>query len=135
MQQGNPLEELNVSKSGAQKVIHDWKDDSILHIAPRTGGPQKLTESGERCLLLQSKRDPHATVYELAAFFNLKVSDCLVGDTLRKHNLFVRVCRRKPWLNRENCRKKKSLPDDTESAQKNDRERIFIPMKFTFGYK
>jgi hypothetical protein len=55
-----------------------------IHIAPRTGRPQKLTENDERYLLLQSKRDPRATVHEIAAAFsNLKVSDRLVGDTLR----------------------------------------------------
>jgi transposase len=44
--------ELNISKSGAQKIIHDWKKDGKIHIAPRTGGPRKLTESDERYLLL-----------------------------------------------------------------------------------
>jgi hypothetical protein len=62
------VEDLNISKSGAQKIIHVWKEDSILHIAPCTGGPRKLTESDERFLLLQSKRDPHATYTKLPHF-------------------------------------------------------------------
>jgi Transposase len=51
----------------------------------------------------------NAIIVLIAAFSNLKVSDRLVGDTLRKHNLFVRVCRRKPWLSRENRRKRKEF--------------------------
>jgi transposase len=29
--------ELDISKSRAQKIIHDWKKDGIFRIAPRTG--------------------------------------------------------------------------------------------------
>ena len=102
-------DELGISKSTSQCIVSSFEKEGKIHNAPRSGRPKKLSESDRRFVRLLATQEPHATIAEIAAASGLNVSDRLIGDTLRKGNLWVRVWRRKPWYTYKNRQQRKEF--------------------------
>ena len=90
-------DELGISKSTSQRIVSSFEKEGQIHQATCTGRPKKLSESDRRFVRLFATQEQHATIAEIATTSGLNVSDWLIGDTLCEGNLWVRVCRRKPW--------------------------------------
>ena len=101
--QGDSFREIEratgISKATAQRILDRWMREQRVTDLPRPGAPKKLKLRDERYLLQLAQRNPRATLADITTDSRLNVSVRTVGDTLRKHQLYVRICRRKPWLN------------------------------------
>ena len=103
---GKIAKDLGMTKSGASGSCRIGRQNKIYN-APHPGAPKKLTGNDERYLCQLSTRNPRATLRDITGDSQLNVSERLVGDTLRKHHLYVRVCRRKPWLDKDSRLRRK----------------------------
>ena len=92
-------EALGISKATAWRIVKRWHDENRVENKPRPGRPKKLSERDARRLCCMTQREPQATLGDITGSSGLNVSIRTVGDYLRKQNLYVRVSRRKPYLN------------------------------------
>ena len=77
-----------------------WHDENRVENKARPGRPKKLSERDAHRLRRMTQREPRATLADITGSSGLNVSIRTVRDYLQKQNLYVRVSRRKPYLNR-----------------------------------
>ena len=92
-------EALGISKASAWGIVKRCHDENHVENKARPGRPKKLSEHDARQLRRMTQREPRATRADITGSSGLNVSIRTVGDYLRKQNLYVRVSRRKPYLN------------------------------------
>lgn len=100
-------EALGVSKSTAQRVIREWESRHTTKRQKRPGPKPRLSERSVRYLARLSNKHPRATLEEITNESRLNIRPRTAGKYLRAETLWVRLARRKPWLNVISRRRRK----------------------------
>jgi len=98
--------EVGLSKSEIARIWKGWKTESKLHAAHRSGRPQKLNIRDIRHLRQLVDKDPSASLSEITVRSGLNVTPWTAGRYLRKEGYWVRIARKKPYLDSRKMRKR-----------------------------
>jgi len=99
---------LEMSESGVRKVCKDRVTNHRIKPPPRSGPSLRLSDRSRRYLARLSEAHPRATLAEITAESRLNIAPRTAGKYLRKANLWVRLARRKPWLDTNDRRRRKT---------------------------
>lgn len=102
--------ETKVSKGAVQKTIERYSSTDSFKSRERCGRPKITNLAEDRNIVITSKRNRKLTAPEITAHFNTnrstKVSVDTVKRRLRNAGLFGRVAVKKPFLRKENMKKR-----------------------------
>jgi len=83
-------QKLGISKSTVQRVIQEWKSNTQLQPASRSGRPLVLNSRDKRRLYRLSDANPYVSLRDLAAESGLGVCPETVARALRASGRYVR---------------------------------------------
>jgi transposase len=97
-----------IGHSTCQRVVDHWEKTRDNTRQPRHGTKPKLDDRDIRHLARLSNAHPRATLAEITNEVRVPIKPRTVGKYLRAANLWVRLARRKPYLNVVNQKKRKT---------------------------
>ena len=93
-----------------------YKNEDWTKSNPQNGQPKKLSEREERSVLRKIKQNPRLSASTLAASvreeFGKQISANTIRIIMKKEGFNGRVCRKKPYINEVNRKKRQHFPKE-----------------------
>lgn len=103
-------EMVNCPKSTIQDIIQRFKTSKSVENKPKSGRPKLFSHADERWIVQQVKKDPCLSAPKLASevsqYLGKAVNAETIRSVLRKQNFHGRVARKKPFISKQNKKKR-----------------------------
>ena len=89
-----------VPRSTCFRIVDRFSRRGVLHNAPRSGRPPKLSLRDSRILIREFMKNPHAPMADIVKGSGVNISVTSAYRYKKQLGIALRVIPKKPWLNR-----------------------------------